>query len=410
MHLKLETKKKIIAWLAFSFILLFALGLITCRGSVIYMVRLLAWGRTDTGDVNRSVAKSILTRTPFSIFEKAGSSSLFKEITYSFQGQPMTTKFDTLMEDSGTTALIALSDGKLAFERYYNGTSRGTLNTSFSIAKSIDSILIGIAIQEGFIQSVDDAIIEYLPELDGSGLEGVTIRHLLNMSTGIRYINQASIAPFRWMSDDALTYYFPDLRELALSVAPSAEQPGEKFHYNNYHPLLEGLVLERATGVPVSYYLQEKLWKPMGMEYPATWSVDSKQHAFEKMASGLNARSIDYARFGQLMLDGGAWRGVQLVPREWVEESTQKDVLDTRPWMGFNQFEENNGYYQYHWWGQTSPDGHYEFWAYGTHGQYIFICPQNRIVIVRNGSGEGQVDDWPSLFRSLEDQLVDSRN
>jgi CubicO group peptidase (beta-lactamase class C family) len=406
MKLSLHTIKRIIGWVAAVFILLFGFGLITSGGSVIYMARMAFWGRTDTGDVNRFATRTILNHAPASVFETAEIEAPFKTIAYTWKDQELTGDLDTLMQDNGTTALIVISNGVIRLERYYNGASRNTLNTSFSVAKSFDSVLIGIAINEGYIQDVNDPIVEYLPELAGHGLDGITIRQLLNMSTGIRYVNGAAAAPFYWMSDDFFTYYMPDLRELALKVTPSREQPGEKFHYNNYHPILEGLILERVTGMTVSNYLQDKIWKPLGMQYPASWSLDSKLDGFEKMASGLNARSIDYARFGQLLLNGGMWNGLQLIPQGWVEESTSPDLLDRRPWMDFTEFKESGGYYKYHWWGQVRPDGHYDYFAYGSHGQYIYICPTHQIVIVRNGSTEGSVDDWPALFAELEDKLV----
>jgi CubicO group peptidase (beta-lactamase class C family) len=406
MHLTTNTIKRIISWTATTIVLLFGFGLMTSGGSVIYMARTAFWGQTDTGDVERFTARSILNHAPASEFETAEIEALFKTIEYTWQDQAQTAELDTLMQASGTTALIVISDGTIRLERYYNGASRETLNTSFSVAKSFDSALIGIAIGEGLIGSLDDPIVQYLPELSGRNLDGVTIRHLLNMSTGIRYINREAAMPFFWMSDDGFTYYMPDLRELAMKISPSHEQPGGKFHYNNYHPILEGLIIEKVTGASVSNYLQEKLWKPLGMQYPASWSLDSKLDGFEKMASGLNARSIDFARFGQLMLDGGAWNGRQLIPEAWVEESTSPDPFDRRPWMDFTDFKESGGYYKYHWWGRVRPDGHYDYFAYGSHGQFIYICPTHRIVIVRNGSTEGQVDDWPALFGMLEDKLV----
>jgi CubicO group peptidase (beta-lactamase class C family) len=406
MHLKPASAKRLINWVAILVIVLFGLGLMTSSGSVIYMARLLAWGRTDTGDIDRFAGRSILNHAPVSEIKSSEINSLFKTISYTWQDQALSGDLDAVMEANDTTALIMTSYDEIRLERYYNGTSRSTLNTSFSVAKAFDSALIGIALEEGYIESIDDPIVEYLPELAGHDLDGVTIRHLLNMSTGIRYMDARAMAPFYWMSDDALTYYMPDLRELAFKVHPSLEQPGEKFHYNNYHPILEGMILERATGVSVSTYLQEKLWKPMGMQYPASWSLDSQVDRFEKMSSGLNARSIDFARFGLLMLNGGLWNGKQLIPRAWVEESTTPDPLDRRPWMDFTEFKDSGGYYKYHWWGRVRPDGHIEYFAYGTHGQYIFICPTNQIVIVRNGNSAGQVDDWLALFTELENKLL----
>jgi CubicO group peptidase (beta-lactamase class C family) len=410
MRIKPATARRLINLAAILVIVFFGLGLMTSGGSVIYMARMAVWGRTDTGDIQRFTTRSVLNHAPISGFESSEVNSLFKTIDYTWQGQALTGELDEVMQASGTTALIVTSYNEIRLERYYNGATRSTLNTSFSAAMAFDSALIGLAIDEGLIEEVDDPVVEYLPELAGRGLDGVTIRHLLNMSTGIRYMNAQSLAPFYWMSDDALTYYMPDLRQLALSIKPSRELPGEKFHYNNYHPILEGLILERATGMSVSTYLQEKLWKPMGMEYPASWSLDSKVDGFEKMSSGLNARSIDFARFGQLMLNGGLWNGEQLIPQAWVEESTLPDPTDRRPWMDFKEFKDSGGYYKYHWWGRVRPDGHIEYFAYGSHGQYIFVCPTNQIVIVRNGNSEGQVDDWPGLFSALEAKLLAGRD
>jgi len=124
--------------------------------------------------------------------------------------------------------------------------------------------------------------------------------------------------------DDAKTYCYPDLRELALEETRITGTAGEHFHYNNYHPLLLGLVLERATGVAVADYLEAKIWQPIGAEYPGSWSLD--EHGFEKMESGINGRAIDFAKFGRLYLDDGDRDGTQVVPAAWVAAST-------RPWV-----------------------------------------------------------------------------
>ena len=133
------------------------------------------------------------------------------------------------------------------------------------------------------------------------------------MASGIRYEERG----MPW-SDDALTYYGTDLRAAAVSSTITGP-PGRVFHYNNFHPLLLGLVLERTTGVPVSNYLQERLWKRLGMEAPASWSLDSERSGFEKLESGLNARAIDFAKFGRLYLNRGHWEGEQsFLPAGWT--------------------------------------------------------------------------------------------
>ena len=206
------------------------------------------------------------------------------------------------------------------------------------------------------------------------------------------------MAPF---GDDALTYYPPDLRKVALSVVAGDTPIGEAFHYNNFHPLLEGLLIERATGMHVAEYLQEKFWKPMGAEFPASWSLDSESSSFEKMESGINARAIDFARFGLIFLHNG----VQILPQAWVTESTQPLRPDPRTWETFTDWPDYNGYYKYHWWGIYNPDGSYDFYAHGRYDQLVYVAQRKNVVIVRLGD---QLDEnvlWPLVLHNIVDQL-----
>ena len=207
-------------------------------------------------------------------------------------------------------------------------------------------------------------------------------------------------APF---SDDAKTYYYPDLRQLALeSVAHGDEPVGEYFHYNNYHPILEGMILERATGMHVADYLEMKIWQPLKMEFPASWSLDSEETAFEKMESGINGRAIDFARFGLLFLQNGNWNGQQIVSEAWVKESTGPDPDDRREWPLWPEYKESGGYYRYHWWGNMRADGHYDYTAAGNFGQYIYICPQKNLVIARFGENDEPLDSFREVLYALE--------
>ena len=135
------------------------------------------------------------------------------------------------------------------------------------------------------------------------------------MASGLRYNTDRPIS----FGDDNLTYEFDNLRHLALTETEVVEPPGVTFVYNNYNPLLIGMILERATGKTVTDYLQEKIWTPIGMEFDGSWSLDSKASGFEKMESGINARAIDFAKFGRLYLNNGSWNGEQIVPSAWVE-------------------------------------------------------------------------------------------
>ena len=268
---------------------------------------------------------------------------------------------------------------------------RESIVTSFSMAKSFTSALVGIALAEGHIESVDDPVTKYIPELAARDerFSNITLRHLLMMSSGLRYTSEDNpIYLDDMFSNNVLTYYYPDLRELALENTQIVEPPGLHFLYNDYNPQLLGMVLERTTGQNVSYYLQEKIWKPIGMEYDGSWSMDSQESGFERMESGINARAIDFAKFGRLYLYNGSWNGRQVIDSAWVAESTQEDRSIDRAAYYPQKVLMENGYYRYFWWGNRRDDGSYDFSAQGHLGQWIYVSPQADLIIVRNGEKE----------------------
>lgn len=369
-----------------------------------YAWRILRYGQSDIGDYKIFPERAISNGTKMSMIEK-GEGSIPSHVEYPSVDGTRTETLDEVLQRTGTRAFLILKDDKLIYETYI-GSSREEINTSFSSAKSINSALIGAAIAEGKIGSVDDAVIQYVPEIAGRGLEQLTVRDLLLMNSGIRYVEGEELpfyyAPF---ADDPLTYYPPDLREIALSVEADGTPIGEAFHYNNYHPLLEGVILERVTGMHVAEYLQEKFWKPMGAEFPASWSLDSEKSGFEKMESGINARAIDYARFGLIFLHNGFWNGVQILPEDWVRESTAPLRPDPRTWESSPAWLELGGYYKYHWWGINNPDGSYDFFAHGRYDQIIYVAPRKNVVIVRLGDALDPYVTWPLVIHDVVDQL-----
>jgi CubicO group peptidase (beta-lactamase class C family) len=183
-------------------------------------------------------------------------------------GRPVQRDLERFLAASDTTAFLILRGDTLLYEGYFNGYDHNSTQTSMSIAKSVLGALVGIAIAEGRIGSVTDPITRYVPELlrRDRRFARITLRHLLTMRSGLRY--QEGGTPW---SDDTATYYAPDLRAAALRNTEIVEQPGRRFHYNNYNPLLVGLALERATGMPVATYLERKLWQPLGMEADGSW-------------------------------------------------------------------------------------------------------------------------------------------
>jgi CubicO group peptidase (beta-lactamase class C family) len=361
-----------------------------------YLTRTIFWGESDYRDLERFPARAIHNAPPTSRFDELPAdnryASRIEAIGYRSTGGSLV----DYLEASGTTAFLVVHDDKVLYERYLDGHDETSVQTSFSMAKSFASALVGIAIEEGHIESVDEPITNYLPELleRDRRFESITIRNLLTMSSGIKYEEGGNL-PWSEEADDTKTYYATDLRELALGCRIEGA-PGEYFEYNNYNPLLVGLILERATGMPVARYMQEKLWKPMGMEADGSWSLDSTESGFEKMESGVNARARDFARFGMLYAREGSWEGTQLISREWIGESTRADT-STDPSLD----------YQYFWWVNTPDRETSHFSARGKYGQYIYVAPEKDLVIVRLGKEEGErgFDYWTDLFEELATNL-----
>jgi CubicO group peptidase (beta-lactamase class C family) len=301
---------------------------------------------------------------------------------------------DGFLRRTDTLAFLVVQDDRLVYERYFGGSKRQTLQTSFSVAKSFLSTLVGIAIDEGSIGSIDDPVTEHVPELleRDPRFERITLRDLLSMSSGLRYVEQS--LPFLPWGDDINTYYGTDLRELALTETRIERAPGEVWLYNNYNPLLLGLVLERAAGTSVSDFMATRLWQPLGAEYDATWSLDSETSGFEKLESGLNVAPVDYARFGVLFLHGGEWDGTRIVSQDWVRDATAADATA-----------DPARHYQAFWWIDTERPG--RFYALGNFGQYIYVAPDAEAVIVRNGRDWGVDNDtWLVTFRDIADRLA----
>ena len=292
--------------------------------------------------------------------------------------------------ESQTTALIVIKKDTIIYEKYFNDFSRDSYFHSQSMAKSFISFLIGTAIDDGLIKSVNDPITNYIPELleRDSNFEKITIEHLLEMRSGLEY-NTSHIPLTNIHSpwhDEAVGYYHPNIRKLLLENVDISSEPGKDFQYSNYNTSYLGLILERVTNLTVSNYLEQKLWSKT-MEYDALFSIDSEESNFEYMPSRLIARAIDYARFGQLMLNEGNWNGNQIVSKNWTLKSTRENKSIPRDiypkWFGGS---DKRIYYNYQWWGHVNKDGTYHFYANGNLGQNIYIIPEKETVIVHCGN------------------------
>jgi CubicO group peptidase (beta-lactamase class C family) len=313
-----------------------------------------------------------------------------EKIEQLFQQQSKISDLEEFLTITKTSSFIVIENDTIVYEKYLNGYTRDSLVTSFSIAKSFDSTLVGIAIDEGYIDSENDPITNYIPELleHDPDFSNISIEDLLLMSSGIRYHETGFLN-----GDDAKTYYWPDLRDLAINKIEVEGQPQSIFHYNNYHPLLIGIILERATGIPVSEYMESRLWSRIGTEFDAGWSLDDT--GFEKMESGINARAIDFAKFGKLILDYGTWEGEEIVSSNWVTLATSpQPVSDYETYYSEYSdyiFSDGNGYYKYFWWGIQRENG-YDILAEGNLGQFIYISPGKKLIILRFGEKYGSLE------------------
>ena len=315
-------------------------------------------------------------------------------------GKPLTIPgIDQYMARQRAAGIVILQDGKVRFERYGLGFDAKGRWTSFSVAKSFTSTLVGAAIQDGKIRNLDDMVSQYVPGLRGSAYDDVTVRQLLTMSSGVRWNEdyedpKSDVAMFNNAEPepgmDATVSY---MRKL-----PRAHPPGEVWHYNTGETNLVGVLVSSATGKPLAQYLQEKIWQPAGMEGQATWLLGKTGH--EIAGCCIQAATRDYARFGLFVLAGGKARDKQIVPVDWFGQATVKQKDIGEPGKG----------YGYQWW--TYDDGSVA--AQGIFGQGIFIDPKRRLVIASNAdwtrASKGPEPDAREAFYKQVQALIDAGN
>lgn len=356
-----------------------------------YSGRWVVWNRSGIEDHLLFPSRPVAASDTAFRFERADGPALRVVVEDDAGARVM--DLDKLGRTTSTTALLVVHRDRILFEGYFNGYQRSSVNTSFSVAKSITSLLIGIAIDAGSIRSVNDPVTDYLPELAARDprFRRLTLAHLLDMKSGLRWRDHDFIT-----GDKPQAYYHPHLRRLVLEEVEFTHEPGERWVYNSFNPILLGLVLERSTGQAVSEFLAERVWRRIGTEYPASWSTDGRHAPMEKMESGVNARAIDFAKLGRLLLTGGTWDGARIVSREWLETSTRIE-----PGCELPAFGPRPVCYRRGWWLYPDPGGaNRAIGATGHLGQYIYVVPNQDLVIVRFGWNRGGVS-WPVVFRAI---------
>jgi CubicO group peptidase (beta-lactamase class C family) len=285
---------------------------------------------------------------------------------------------DRFVADQRVRGVLVLQDGRIRLERYVAPHGPAVRWNSFSVAKSVTSTLVGAAMKDGAIRSLDDPVTRYIRALRGSAYDDVTVRQLLTMTSGVRWnedytdVNSDVARMYAQPSDPGLDMTVSYVRKL-----PREAPPGTKWVYKTSETNLVGVLVSEATGKPLADYLSEKIWRPYGMERDAEWMIDDVGHEQGGCCLAMTLR--DYARFGQFVLDGARINGASIVGATWLAEATRAQV-STGAGAGAG--------YGYQWW--TQGDGTFE--GRGIYGQTLHIDPARRLVIVIHSAAAQPTD------------------
>ncbi len=321
---------------------------------------------------------------------------------------------DAALKKDKTAAFLIIKNDCILYEKYFDGFDKSSLLASFSVSKSFLATMIGIAIDDGLIHSVKDPITNYLPNLNKEKFQNISIENLLNMRSGINS-RKDFLNPFGQL---VKMYYGTNIRKYMRQIKIKRE-PNISYEYSNVNSQLLAIILENVTGKSVEKNLEEKIWKPLGMEFNATWSVDSKKHKMVKAFCCMNASARDYAKIGRLYLNHGKWNNKQIVSKSWVDKAT--NITSTK----------NDFRYAYHWkhsvtyevvtdstkYPDLYVDGGYffdknnvkqhfiiypypAFFAIGIFGQFVYVYPEKDLIIVRLGKTD-KTFEWEDIIKQI---------
>jgi CubicO group peptidase (beta-lactamase class C family) len=303
--------------------------------------------------------------------------------------------FEALLEANHTGSFLIVQNDVIVYERYFDRITRTTQLPSFSMSKTIAATLVGCAVRDGVLRSLDDRLVVYVPELVSKrGYPDITLEHLLRMTSGIDFAEDSFAG--------GAFYYTNDLRARMYSYDVEWP-PGSHYLYGSVSmQLLWDAMNRRLNGKSVAQYFEERVWGPLGAEYPAAWSLDSGSSGIEKLFGGFSATTRDHALIGLLFLHGGVMNGRAVVTAEWVRDSLALD-----PVAGVVKTTDGSvkrGKYQWFW---TLDERSY--FTKGFRGQYVAVVPDKHMVFVRFGEDYGDVD-WPALFVHIADSLPDDEH
>lgn len=300
--------------------------------------------------------------------------------TLHFYDEPPMSFTEALTPKSKTQGVLIIHNDSLVYERYWGDFSADRMATIFSVSKSITSLLCGIAVDDGYIESIDDPVTKYLPELKGRDprWERLTVRHLLDMRSGLDFEEDYdfSVKDMKNLNAMAQLNYGHNLMRQIRNMKFRCE-PGKEEHYDSMTSAVLGVVIERASGKRYADYLSEKVWQPLQMESVAFVNIDSRKHDVAHAFGGITLIIKDLAKIGRLYLNKGMWEGQRIVSEEWILQSTKYDLRN----------------YGYHFnWYNLSYNGYYKarypgYFALGLYGQVLYVNPYKNLIIVRIGNG-----------------------
>ena len=309
------------------------------------------------------------------------------------------------LEHYKTDGLIVLHNGNLLYENYWNNNLANSKHIAFSVTKSFVSALVGIALDEGLIDNIEDPITKYLSDFNGTGYEGVRIKDILQMSSGVDFNEDYADPKSDINRFGRATARGSSFRDFAKSLERGRE-PGTYHHYVSIDTQVLGFLLAEVTGMPLKEYLYKKIWNKIGMEDDAFFIVDN--NGVEMALGGLNATLRDYAKFGELYLNRGKWNGEQVVPASWVDASHTTDGPHLKP--GESELSSSPWGYGLQWWVPGFPDTDYT--ASGVYSQYIYIDPLTNVVIAKTSSNHRYTSEKEyskaahvAMFRAIAESI-----
>jgi CubicO group peptidase (beta-lactamase class C family) len=359
--------------------------------------RIIRYGDTDIDDWSHYPGRTLQAGdAPFRFAHRAEEVRIPDGtlLDYGHEGE-----LDRILEANDSIAFLIIRDDTILYERYFQEHGPKSLSQVFSVSKSFTSALIGMAIDDGYIQGRDQAIADFVPELADAGFDKVTIAHLLTMTSGSNYKENDN--PF---GEHVILNYTPRLRSRILRVKMRHE-PGAVFRYKSGDNALLALALDRALGEEtLSTYAERRLWRPLGMAYDGVWTLDREgEDGLEKSWCCLAATARDIAKLGRLYLNRGVWDGEQVLAETWVKQSTSAQIPDAVwPEMFADAGWSNYGY---QWW--LASEEMEDYFALGKDGQFLYVNSKADTIVLRLGWSTGDLvsSQWIAMFQRIVKEL-----